>query len=704
MGKTTQRAVQEIRGFKGQNSGLSPDAVGAEYAERTKNLIPLRNTLKKVDGTSQYCLLSGSGRINMLEFYRELWMVQRGTSLLKEDNAGAASFTGIHTLSSSERLSATKWKDAIYFANGRDLLAYNFDIGAGTTVKQLGMYPPLGTVDNANVSLAAGGGLENGKVYRWVITYFDPDTNTESPAINARPASNGLCILDPYSDSDLAPDYWEKTASAGGQKAVFAFAALNSIFTATGDQARDSRQTHFKVYRTTGNGTIFRQVGSPTSIASFITAAVDYEDTIADTSLGVVLQTSGASPPPRLERIREALDGFLGVPFVDATVRSYVHMREFKDSLFGFGAYGPGLASATEENAFRPYKSVLYIHDAFIPDYVFTTRDVADGDGQLPTGIAVLRDNTVILLKERSAHYLSGSNIRNYEVRPLDATRGCVSRHSIQETPYGVICLDRSGVVLFDGIGPAKTISEPFMEDEIRNINFAAIETCYSFYDSDESLYYLAIPVDGSTKPNRTLVYNAKDQAWTYLEGQEGYSANVGYRTTGSAGTQAGDKVVLRGDSVNQDKLLDWSSEQNVLNVSQVIEAEYLSPILYCGDPSVRKKTRFVYILAETSTDFTLDIGILPDFGQRNGEVTLENINSASSYAVYAASLLDSGVNVGVFDESIWSGQKVKKMIKVPISSVGFGFQIRIKHRSSDPDEYGFRLLSVKLETSEMGK
>lgn len=696
MAKTRDRLVQTISAFKGQNSGLTPDAVSPDYAARVKNMTSDRGFLKKINGRSLYGTLSGSGQISLLEYFSFFWLAQRGTTLFKEDSVASKTFSSLKTLLSSAKLFAARWKNAIYFANGRDLFFYNFDLGK---VKQLGMYPPNGTVSNADISAAAGGSLTDGGAYKYTITYFDPDTQTESPAVNSRPSSYGLFVQDPFSTSDYKPSFWSISITAPNQTAKIAFAALNAIFGATGDVARDDRQTHFKVYRTTAGGTVFRQVGNPTSISSFILAASDYSDGSADSSLGIPLQTDGAGPPPRFERINEAINTFkgLGLTINSSTVRTYIHMREFKDSLLGFGAYGIGVSSATESAAFPAYKSILYIHDTFLPDYVFTTRDVADGDGQLPTGVATIKDNTVLLFKEASTYYLSGTNVRNYEVRPLDTKRGCVATGSIQETPYGVICLDRSGVILFDGLGTPTEISHPAVEDEIRNINFNAIDTVYSFYDRDNSIYYLALPVDGSTKPNRTLIYNAKHETWTVSEGLEGYSANIGIDPSKNV-------VTLVGDSVNQDKILDWSSESAVLDVSKSIESEYLSPIIYMGDPSVKKRARFLYIFAESNQDWTIDIGILPDFGQYNGENTLEGINSASNYAVWASSLLDSGANVGVFDSSNWSGTKVRKMIKVPVSGVGFGFQIRIKNKDTNPNDYGFTLLSLKLEAVELGK
>jgi hypothetical protein len=699
MAKTKDRSVQIISGFRGQSSGTTPDSVEADLAERIKNMVPIRRGLTKVNGRSVYGTLAGNGNITMLEYYSSPvsnWIAQQGTDLLKEATQGSGTFASFHTLDDDATLRATRWKDAIYFANGTDLVFFNGNLGASGKTKRLGMYPPLGTVQASDSSVVNGGSLTDASVYRWTITYYDPDTDTESPAVNSRPAANGLFVQDPYDDSVWAPEYWEETTATPNLTGRIAFSALNAIFSATGDKARDARQTHFKLYRTTAGGTIFRQVGDIRNIASFIAAAVDLDDGTADSTLGVVLQTADASPPPRLDRTRAAFDDE-GLSFVDSTFRTYVQMREFKDSLFGFGAYGPGVQSTSDEaNSFSPYKSILYIHDAFIPDYVFTTRDVADGDGQLPTGLAVLKDNTLLLFKESSTYYLSGTNVRNYEVRPLDTRRGAVATGSIQETPYGVLCLDRSGVILFDGLGVGKEVSDSYVEDEIRNINFSAINTTYSFYDRDESIYYLSIPVDGSTKPNRTLIYNVKDGAWTFSEGLEGYSAGIGIVDS--------EKKILIGDSVNTDKILDWSSETNVLDVAKSIESEYLSSILYMGDASVKKKAKFLWITAESNTEWTVDIGILPDFGQGNGEFTLENINSASSYAVYAASLLDDGVNVGVFDTSIWSGAKVRKILKIPVSSMGYGFQIRIKNRDTDPDNYGFRILSLKLEAVELGK
>jgi len=693
--------VQVIKGFAGQNSGQAPDAVDASFSERIRNFEIISGYLRKINGTSVYVVLTGSGKISMLEYLPTAtsgWLIQRGLSLFKEASSTDSTISTLKVLNSTNTLRATRWKDAIYFVNGRDALTFLPNFGATGTIKQLGMYPPRGTVDNANSSVINGGSLTDASVYRWTITYFDPDTGTESPAVNSRPGQYGLFVQDPYASSQWKPAYWEETTAAPNQTGSITFAALNAIFSNTGDVARDARQTHFKLYRTTAGGTVFRQSGAIRNIATFIAAAAALTDGTADSTLGIPLQTDSASPPPRLERIRAAIQTDSSLSFADSSVRTYIHMREFKDSLFGFGAYGPGIASTSaEDDSYDPYKSILYIHDTFIPDYVFTTRDVADGDGQLPTGVAVLGDNTLILLKESSIYYLSGTNVRNYEVRPLDTRRGCIATGSIQETPYGVICLDRSGVVLIDAIGPAKDITDPFITDVIDYINLNAVSTVYSTYDRDTGIYRLSIPIEGSTKPNRTIMYNVKDKAWSYAEGQEGYSQAIGIGPSKN-------KIILVGDSVNQNKVLNASSETNVLHVAQTIEGEWLSSMLYLGDPTVKKRAKFLYVMAESNQDWTITVGILPDYGQYAGECTVENVNSTSNYAVWAASLVDSGANVGVFDTSLWSGRYVRKMIKIPVGGVGYGFQIRIQHLDTVSDNYGFRLLSVKLECTEMGK
>jgi len=42
----------------------------------------------------------------------------------------------------------------------------------------------------------------------------------------------------------------------------------------------------------------------------------------------------------------------------------------------------------------------------------------------------------------------------------MDTQKGCVNEGTIQETPSGVICLDRAGFVLFNKLGQGEKISK----------------------------------------------------------------------------------------------------------------------------------------------------------------------------------------------------------------------------------------------------
>jgi hypothetical protein len=186
-----------------------------------------------------------------------------------------------------------------------------------------------------------------------------------------------------------------------------------------------------------------------------------------------------------------------------------------------------------------------------------------------------------------------------------------------------------------------------------------------------------------------------KTNGWSVASGAEGYSMLF---CTNSDNTE---KHLI--GSYSNGRLLSFSDETVVTANGSIITSEYLSGPFYGGDPTRKKKAKFVYITAESNTDWDFDLDVVPDFGQ--GEAfSLTGLNSSSLYSVWAASLADSGALVGVFDESLFSAAKVRKQVKIPVSCIGYGFQIRIINRSTDSEQYGFRILALELECVIMGK
>lgn len=702
------RVVDHIQLFKGQQSGAPPKAITAADSFLISNFILIQNSLKKINGAAVYAQLEtqlSTEPIVWLSYYQRRVLAQKGNKIFRETGYQTKTFD-VLTLGESNRVFSDKSRGITYLTNSVELKTIS--TGATKWINDWGLLPPLiaaqGSPNNGNLSTSnSTGALNNNGVYKWTFTLYDNNTGTESPALNARPGSTGFFILDPNNSSIYAPAFYTKTMGAAENTATWTFAEVNAFVSGANVSAR---ATHFRVYRTVDSGPTFKLAsnlvfGTTTVtngtclISDFVSQATTLIDNTADTALGVILDTVHG-PPPSVTRMEEAFVKVQGGSLPTVGYSTYGHIRQFKDTFFGIGQTCPGIPGVGNgSDNFGAFNSLLSIHEAFLPDYVADTRNINDGDGQAATALAVLNGSTLLIFKERSTYYLIGTDVTNYAIRSLDQTRGCVHPSTVQECALGVFSLDSSGVILITGYGPAQALSNPAINDIIKTINFNAISTAYSGYDTFNEVYWVAVPTNGSNIPNQTLCYSVRSQGWSIQGGQEGRAIKFEYDTSGT-------QIALLGNS-QQGLILDISNEQNVTFLNSPITAVYTSGPCYGGDPDVRKRAHFIYITAESTLDYTVDVDLIIDFGDKQS-FSLANINSVSNSAVYASSLLDNGANVGIWDSSSWGSLKSVKQLKIPVYGVGYAFQVQIAHHDTSALKYGFRILAVELEMSIMGR
>lgn len=692
MGATKDRVLEQAPFFSGQKSGLPPKTLKATDCETVQNFVLKNGTLERISGTTVYANIGGSGRVHWIQKTRNTWFAQRGTSVYSEVGEGSGTFSAVSGSVSDIALRSDLYRDELFLVNGTDM---KFISTGGGTLKNIGLQAPisaaaLNSTEGTDCSTpGAPAGTFSAGVYKITLTLYDPITNTESPGLNVRPDTYGLT-------TDLTPDSWSITFGAS-DSLLISQTFIDNMYANTYNSTAlidSTRATHIRVYTTgisTGvNANVFR-------LAKTVVKPTSGGISVTDPATGVLLPVNNI-PPPNILRAREDFYNRIGIDFSPMS-SVYTHCRFFRDSLFGIGPRGTQLldavsgVSSSSSNS-QNYDSILYIHEPFQPDYVFDTREISNGDGQRTTAVAILRDSVLLIYKERSIYYLSGTSPDNYVVRVMDTRRGTVSAGTVQETPYGVFALDRAGVTLTADVGPAELVSED-IEDIIDSINFDSASTMYSGYDAKNERYYLSVPVDSANTPNKTLVYRIKEKAWSVCEGQEGASIHFGVASDYTS------RFLIGG--INNGTLYRFDANTAVTNNGSAFYSSYLSGPFYCGDSTRKKKAKFVYITAESATNWTIDIDIVPDFGQGQA-FSLTGINSSSLYSIYAASQADSTSGVGVFDESLWSASRVRKQIKVPVSCVGFGFQVGIRTNSSNANQYGFKILSVELEAVMMGK
>jgi hypothetical protein len=131
-------------------------------------------------------------------------------------------------------------------------------------------------------------------------------------------------------------------------------------------------------------------------------------------------------------------------------------------------------------------------------------------------------------------------------IKSLATDIGCIAKGSIVQAGGGIIFLSDNGVYMLNPAGAGNgsantpegmrllTLAEPLsapINDIIGRINYNAVSGAVATYW--ENRYYLAVPLDDSTRNNVTLVYNFINKAW---ESVDTYPEN-GNVTTPAAAT-----------------------------------------------------------------------------------------------------------------------------------------------------------------------
>lgn len=98
---------------------------------------------------------------------------------------------------------------------------------------------------------------------------------------------------------------------------------------------------------------------------------------------------------------------------------------------------------------------------------------------------------------------------------------GCLSRKSIASGGQFVFFLSGKGVHLLTPqldlklIGNTQPLSEP-IDDFFDNVNFSSAKTAVSSYYDNR--FFMALPINGSTRPNAIIIYNTLNQNWECVD------------------------------------------------------------------------------------------------------------------------------------------------------------------------------------------
>jgi|3_EtaG_2_1085321.scaffolds.fasta_scaffold07040_3 hypothetical protein len=171
----------------------------------------------------------------------------------------------------------------------------------------------------------------------------------------------------------------------------------------------------------------------------------------------------------------------------------------------------------------------------FLPDQVFVSGvldgeswDIAGdqirvtkGDGDPIVALCPWYDFKLVVLKERSIWVVDANpsqNVSDWTISLLSDRVGCVSHKSVQQVGADVYFLSREGIQSVSNIEAGSqaavqvALSAP-IDDFINRINQDQWGKCASTFYGNR--YMISLPMDDSTVPNITLVYNTLHKSWS---------------------------------------------------------------------------------------------------------------------------------------------------------------------------------------------
>lgn len=722
--RRTERAIS----FDGQKSALPVEAYGFKSAQNVVGFVLKEGQLRRVVGGDTYAdIIPGQpGGILSLHRFKNLWGAQRGTKIAFEDAEGAATFTDIFTgLESEDKFFSAQWRDRIFMVNGVEakfLLNRQDDALSDTReAGNIGLDPPDGQdwVDLGGVTETdtGSGELVNGDYY-YFLTVFDGETNSESPAAGAAVSVDGIFELSANAreanGTNFGPRGHLMIVVSGPSSVTFSKTQLHPYLLAL--QAENPRITDFSIYRGTLDPTsnlysslfavpnIANSNQTINNIAALIADDLDFVDDTATADLPAIGLPTNNSPPPTMARLRLAREkmaagGAFVSPFVEAENSGFRHIRAFRDQLFGFGAFSTGWDRSSEdfptydENGRNAFSGILFGSEVYQPDYFPYIWEVGRGDGQTAVGLGVLGDTALLLFKEKSTYYLSGSSPSDFVVRILDTNKGCVNESTIQETPIGVICLDRTGFVLFNKIGQGERISIE-IQDIIDSIQFPYSASFYSFYDPKNQHYYCSVVVPGSQTPNLTLILDLDSMQWTTDTSIVGLSR--------LADTDSNGEYVELVGARDTGRLVSLSNPEIPTFQGQAVYSSWTSGALSFGDDQHKKKMRWLYLKVSAAGDWSATIQVIPDFDESRRYSIDVNYDSEQDTWYSSDASTDGSL---IWDEGEWAFDGPERsQVKIPIICKGRLFQVRVINQDTAANRWGFAIEGISAEAVMLDK
>lgn len=322
----------------------------------------------------------------------------------------------------------------------------------------------------------------------------------------------------------------------------------------------------------------------------------------------------------------------------------------------------------------------------------FTTNDftVSDGSGnfRMPndvTGMIVFRDR-LFIFTEREIKVLDGSSVTDWTLTSVSESVGCTREDTIQEVAGDVMFLAADGLRL---LGATDRNNDFANESASKNIQelITAFESSYTTFHStivrEKSQYRLFGFSDlYSTETTEGWLgtqfeaANPNSLEWTQLLGMKVYSATS--------------------DVYQSNELIHFVSDDEYVYIMEsgdnfdgrAIQAEYRSPFISMGDPTVRKTIYSVKTYLETESGVTGTLRLTFDQGSRS-RVQPERDDFSSGGGVRWGDVTWGNFN--------WATGSTEGSVKV--NTVGSGYSVSLEYVFTE-DQKPFILDTIYIQYS----
>lgn len=213
-------------------------------------------------------------------------------------------------------------------------------------------------------------------------------------------------------------------------------------------------------------------------------------------------------------------------------------------------------------------------------------------------------NSRLYIFKKNSFHVLLGDTTSNFNLQEQAVIYGCLNNRCVETYDNYMVFLDRKGLMLFNASNISCLSNKVQSFFDRMNYNAALTEACV-VHDKLRNQILVAIPIDGSSVNNITMVYDYLAGAWTTYNG---YSVSVFTTIQGYNNT----KNVFYG---SHSGTINWFGPSFLSDNGTGFTSYFKTRFLHDMGESIEKQFRRLYLNADTGTTFTMPLNFYQDYG-----------------------------------------------------------------------------------------